>query len=285
MFMTRVACQYAIVRFAPFVETGEFANVGILMMAPKDRFFGFQLETRRFARITRFFRELDRKHYLKAVQNVQAELERVHDVLKAHGFDRRRKFNDVEFAQRLFAEVIRPRESTIRFGEPRVTLAENPAQKLKELFAYYVERNFVTKQYSETLLEKNVRRWLVDAHVADRFQPETVGDEAFPIKFPFVELRDSTPFKIIKPLNLAQAEPRQIIERGGFWAFRLRELRRRHRLPERVLFTVAGPDSPNEARKSAFNDAIQRLEDANVEVVGARERKSIVQFARQQPAA
>ena len=135
------------------------------------------------------------------------------------------------------------------------------------------------------MLEKNVRRWLVDAHVADRFQPETVGDEAFPIKFPFVELRGSTPFKIIKPLNLAQAEPRQIIERGGFWAFRLRELRRRHRLPEHVLFTVAGPDSPDEARKSAFNDAIQRLEDANVEVVGARERKSIVQFARQQPAA
>ena len=127
--MTRVACQYAIVRFAPFVETGEFANVGILMMAPKDRFFGFQLETRRFARITRFFQELDRKHYLKAVQNVQAELERVHNVLKAHGFDRRRKFNDVEFAQRLFAEVIRPRESTVRFGEPRVILAENPTLK------------------------------------------------------------------------------------------------------------------------------------------------------------
>lgn len=281
MIMKRIACQYAIVRFAPFVETGEFANVGVLMMAPNDRFFGFHLETRRFARITRFFEELDRKDYLAVVRNVQAELERVHDVLKAHGFDRRRKFNDVEFAQRLFAEIIRPRESTIRFGEPRVILAENPAQKLKELFAYYVERNFVTKQYKEALLEKNVRRWLVDARVADRFQPETVGDEAFHINFPFVEFRKDTPIKIIKPLNLAQAEPRQIIERGGFWAFRLRELRRRHRLPERVLFTVAGPDEATRARKSAFDDAVNRLEDANIKVVGARERDRIIEFARE----
>lgn len=39
--MTRIACQYAIVRFAPFVETEEFANVGIIMIAPKQRFFGF----------------------------------------------------------------------------------------------------------------------------------------------------------------------------------------------------------------------------------------------------
>ena len=51
--MNKVACQYAIVRFAPFVETGEFANVGIIMMAPKQRFFAFELELKRYKRITR----------------------------------------------------------------------------------------------------------------------------------------------------------------------------------------------------------------------------------------
>lgn len=277
--MKKVACQYAIVRFAPFVETGEFANVGILMMAPQDRFFGFKLETRRFGRITRFFEELDRKHYLKALRRVQAELERVREVLKAHGFDRRRKFNDVEFAQRMFAEIIRPRESTVRFGEPRVVLTENPAQKLQELFGYYVERNFVTRQYREALLEKGVRRWLIDAHVADRFQPQTVGDETFHMNFPFVEQLEDTPIKIIKPLDLAQEEPRRIIERGGIWEIRLRELRKRERLPEQVLFAVAGPERPSKARKSAFRDAVCRLEDADIEVVDAKDRRRIIEFA------
>jgi hypothetical protein len=33
----RYACIYSIVRFAPFVETEEFANVGIVITAPAIR--------------------------------------------------------------------------------------------------------------------------------------------------------------------------------------------------------------------------------------------------------
>ncbi len=64
--MNKIACQYVIVRFAPYVETGEFANVGILMMAPRHGYFGFKLETRRHGRITRFFEELEPKLYREA---------------------------------------------------------------------------------------------------------------------------------------------------------------------------------------------------------------------------
>ncbi len=53
--MTRIACQYAIVRFMPYIETGEFANVGILLWAPKTRYLGFKLLRRKHARITQFF--------------------------------------------------------------------------------------------------------------------------------------------------------------------------------------------------------------------------------------
>jgi len=75
--MNKIACQYAIVRFTPFVETGEFANVGIIMMAPKHRFFGFELETKRYGRITNFFEELDAKVYKKTLHNMKEELERI----------------------------------------------------------------------------------------------------------------------------------------------------------------------------------------------------------------
>lgn len=278
--MRKIACQYAIVRFAPFVETGEFANVGILMMAPKERFFGFKLESRRHGRITRFFEELDRKHFTQALHQVNEELRRVHEVLKGHGFDRRRKVNDVEFARHMFAEVIRPRESIIRFSEPRVVLVDNPKKKLQELFAFYVERNFVTKEYKETILEKGVRKWLVQAQVADRFQRMAVGDDEYQANFPFVEQIEGEPAKIIKPLNLAQDKPSKIIEHGGFWGFRLKELKRRGKLPEKVLFTVAGPEDVDTRRYHAFNEAVDRLEDADVEVVGATERARIIDFAR-----
>ncbi|MGY6588481.1 MAG: DUF3037 domain-containing protein [Wenzhouxiangella sp.] len=278
--MNRIACQYAIVRFAPFVETGEFANVGVLMMAPHDRFFAFKLETRRFARITRFFEQLDRKHYLRALRRLQDELERVHELLKAHGFDRRRKQVDLDLAQRMFTEIIRPRESTVRFSEPRVVLADNPAEKLDELFGFYVERNFVTKEYRERLLEKNVRDWLFQAQIADRFSEQVIGDQAYPQKFPFVEMAETTAVKIIKPLDLGQSEAKGILDRGGIWVYRVQQLRHRGHLPERLLFPVAGPDKPTKLQREAFRESVAQLENAGINVVGADERERILEFAR-----
>ena len=161
--MNKVACQYAIVRFAPFVETGEFANVGIIMMAPKQRFFAFELELKRYGRITRFFEDVDAKLYRKTLYNLKAELERVGDVLKVHGFDKRFKTNDIDFANGLFKEVVRTRETIVRFGEIRTVLTDDPKAKVEELFAFYVGRNFVTKKYQEQLLESKVRKLLYQA--------------------------------------------------------------------------------------------------------------------------
>ena len=96
--MNKIAYQYAIVQFAPFVETGEFANVGIIMIAPKLRFFGFELELKRFKRVTEFFDDVDGKFYRHTLNNLKDELERVAEVLKVHGFDDRLKKNDIDFA-------------------------------------------------------------------------------------------------------------------------------------------------------------------------------------------
>ena len=197
--MNKIACQYAIIRFAPFVETGEFANVGIVMMVPKERYFGFKLETRRFGRITKFFEELEPKLYRQTLFALRDELERVHEVLKAHGFDKRRKSQDIGFAQHLFSEVVRTRESIVRFSEPRIVMVQEPKDKLKELFAYYVERNFVTREYVETRLEKGIRRWLYQMKLGERFQRMTIGDEDYQATFPFVEQVDKRPVKVIKP--------------------------------------------------------------------------------------
>ena len=275
----RTACQYAIVRFAPYVETGEFANVGILMMAPARRYFGFKLQTRRHGRITRFFDELDAKHYREALGSLKEELERVNELLKARGFDKRRKFNDTPFANRVFTEVIRPRESVVRFGEPRVVLAADPKKKLTELFAFYVERNFVTKEYRETVLERNVRRWLDQAQLGDKFRPMPIGDEEYQAKFPFVEMSGDVTRKAIKPLNLAQEKPSSIIEHGGKWWFRLDELQRRGRLPEKVMFAVEAPDSFEVHRHRAYEEIVGRLEAQGAEIAFYRDKEHVLRFA------
>ena len=276
--MKKTPCQYAIVRFAPFIETGEFANVGIIMMAPKARYFGFKLQTRRYGRITNFFKELDAKVFRSAMSDLNDELERIHGMLKAHGFDRRLRENDVEFAKALFVEVLRPRESIVRFSEPRAVLADKPKETLKELFSFYVQRDFVTKEYREKVLEKGMRKLLLQSALGEKFQPERIGDDEFHVAFPFVEMHDELPTKVIKPLNLAQDDSTKILEHGGKWAFRMRELKKRDVLPESVLLAVDGP-AENDRRDNAYREVVEMLSDTGVTVLPYEKQEKILEFA------
>ncbi|ABK43586.1 conserved hypothetical protein [Magnetococcus marinus MC-1] len=277
--MEKIACQYTIVRFAPFVETGEFANVGILMIAPDQRFFAFNLETRRYARITHFFDELDPQIYCASLHALKGEFERVQRLLNDHDFYGRTKNVTADFVREMFGEIVRPREGIIRYAEPRIVLTEDPKQKLNDLFAFYVERNFITKQYEECVLEKGMRKWLSRVQLGDRFHKMPIGDAEYHATFPFVQVDHDTPVKIIKPLHLAQSKPSKIIDHGGTWAFRLTELSRRKTLPEKVLFSVSGPDQMDEKRYAAFEKAVDCLKHTGIEVVNHTNRDRVLAFA------
>ncbi|WP_136630163.1 MULTISPECIES: DUF3037 domain-containing protein [Marinobacter] len=138
--MKRIACQYAIVRFMPYIETGEFANVGILLWAPKTRYLGFKLLRKKHARITQFFEELDRGVYLKTMANLDAELCRVQGMLKGQTAEFGDNDREYGFHKGLFRELIRPRETIVRFSEQRAVLGENPERTMAELYEYYVDR-------------------------------------------------------------------------------------------------------------------------------------------------
>ncbi len=276
--MKKTACQYAIVRFTPFVETGEFANVGIVMMAARDRFFGFKLITNRHARVTHFFEELDPKVFRSTMVALKEELGRTHGMLKQHGFDTPLQTNEAGFADRMFQEIIRPRETIIHYSEPRVVLTLDPEATLQELYGFYVERTFVNKEYQEAILEKGVRALLNQAKIASRFVRAPVGDELYQAVFPFVEQHEGQAVKVIKPLNLMQDRPSKILDHGGQWTFRVHELKKRNVLPKRILFAVDGPNRDG-ARGEAFREVENMLEDAGVTVFPYCEKQKIMDFA------
>lgn len=167
--MKKIPCLYSIVRFAPFVETGEYANVGIVMISPKQRFFDFKLLIQRHARVTHFFEQLEPKMYRATMRNLLEELTRVSDMLHKNGFYGQLDGINETFARGLFGEIVRPRETVIKFSEPRPVLAEDAHATLEELYGYYVDRNFVTREYQEAVLERGLRKWLTNARLGDRF--------------------------------------------------------------------------------------------------------------------
>lgn len=275
--MKKFACQYALLRFRPFVETGEFANVGIALIAPEARFFGFRI-LKRYGRITQFFHQLDRQIYLDGRQLFKEEMDRFALELRRLALDGRKTQPDIVLARNLFAEVVRPREAMLQFADQRVVLAEDPKAKLLQLFDHYVERNFATKEYQERLLENNVRKLLFNAQVGARYQREKVGTENFAVNFPFVDMVEGKAERVIKPLYLAQGDSTKILTHGGQWVDKVRRLRKRNALPPKVLFPVTQP-AANTKPYHAFQEIRQDLLAENVQVVAADDERQILKFA------
>ena len=271
------ACAYSIVQFRPFVETGEFANVGVVLLCAEGRYVNFKL-LKRYARVTQFFKELDAAVYLRAMQMFKDEMTRFCSVLKREALDGRKRSADVTLAEHAFAELTRPREGLLRFSEPRLALADNPATKLDDLYDFHVGRNFATPEYQERLLENHIGKLLRHAHL--NFVSAKVGDEHFNIRFPFVRLNAQEQAQaIIKPLYLAQEEPTKIITKGGSWVDRIERLKRRGNLPHQVLFALSAPPESAEKRYSAFLEIRDDLEKKGVSIVPANDDAHILQFA------
>lgn len=274
--MKKFACQYAIVRFLPYLETGEFANVGIVMMCHDAGYFDFKMLTR-VRRITSFFEELDAGIYRRATKDFKLELKRISNWIDPN----QRNTRDDELARHLFAELTRPREAMIRFDNVRVVLSDDPAQQLEDLFGHYVERNFSTKAYQEQLLEKTVRKVLVDAKLNKQYLPETLGDvTTYHAKLPFVHREDHRVVKAIKPLFLAHEDPAQIYDHGWAWLGKIEKLRTLHLLPEQVLFPVQGPIEVDGERFAMFKEITNKMAVKDVVVVPSLQIEKIVEFAQ-----
>jgi hypothetical protein len=137
------ACHYTLVRFMPFVETGEFANVGVVLMSPSARFFGFKLVQDTNVRVTNFFQRLDGKVFGSVLRLAQEELRRVEDEFKRMSSNQPPQAFKKESALALWSELTKPLATILRTSEPRLVMASDPRMKLDELFALYVERDAI----------------------------------------------------------------------------------------------------------------------------------------------
>lgn len=275
--MKRVACRYSIIRFLPYQETGEFANIGIVLTCPETSYFDFKLQSRRYSRITDFFAELDSKVYLESIKLFAQELKRIQDFVCDQKLD-------AEGVRNIFQSLTHPREAIVQLTESRPRLCEEPEKMLDQLFRYYVEREFSTHEYRDTVVLRRVKT-LVDSLKLERpFKAVTLGDEFVSAHFPLVQYapkKDAEKVdKIIKPFALNHGEPSKIIQHGAVWADRIKRLRKQPGvMPKNILFAVEGPSQAQSSKcKIAFDSICEELRE-QVVVVPSCDKEKIAEFA------
>ena len=264
--MTHVA-RYSIIRFLPYAETEEFANVGIVMFAPTARYFDFQLSNK-WRRLSGFFDKLDRRVFAQGVAAFSEELARTRDMAGQ------------ESAQRVFDDLLRPREALFRFSGVRAVMAESPQTKLNELFDHYVEHDFVTPEYQEKLIEKEVRGVLRREGLGDRFHRTKLGAGALQFGVPFAELdADGKALRVIKPMHLAYDDPLRILDHGNQWLGRLRHLERVNAMPKSLLLAVTEPPADTE-RFGAFEEVRRDLVNLGAMFAASNDEQALLHFAQ-----
>lgn len=274
--MKGLACQYAIIRFLPYAETGEFANVGVVLACPATGFLDARLlPTKNTRRITDFFDQLDKGIYRDALRYLNDELKRIREFV-ADGAGA----GGANFVQNVFGGLTKPREALLRYGDTRVVLADDPQVTLEKLFARFVERDFADKAYHEKLqLTRNVRDALMRAEVGQHYKLQTIGNDFVHAQVPFVHMRDDRPVAAIKPLYLGKEDPNQVLEVGGHWLERVRRLARHNVLPN-MMIAVRRPDDHAERAGQAADEIIEDFRKQGVVVATAADTKAIKDFAR-----
>ena len=124
---TQAACNYALLRFMPYPQTGEVVNVGVVVNCLQPCFLHFMAEERMPERVKALFPQQDEGVFEAAVAAVRKDVERIHA-----------RIRDPKACQIAFNELVRPRENTFRFGEVRTALTGDPQNFHEELFRRYV---------------------------------------------------------------------------------------------------------------------------------------------------
>ena len=271
--MRKLACHYAIVRFLPYPETGEFANVGVVVACPETGAFEYKLLRRKFGRVTKFFDEIGDKVCSHSLALFDKELSRIRSSVN----ERQHSSEDL---RSLFKVLVHPREAIVRFSESGVRLSDNPAEMVESLFQFYVERNFVTQEYKEKELVQRVRNVVQGLKLSRPFRQKSIGDELAQASFPLVQMGEDKPIKVIKPFFLAQNAPSKIIAHGGAWVDKVQRLRRRRLLPEATLFAIDGTGENEGNRFLAYQEICEDLERLDVQVIRSFQEQKIIDFAQ-----
>ena len=275
--MKPLACRYSIIQFVPYVETGEFANIGIVLTCPQTGYFNFLLQDKKSKRVTDFFEAIDRNYYRKALKAVEEELMRMRAF--AYQMDLEAK---PEAIRGLLNALAQPREAIVRFSAIRVLLTKDPMQELKEKFDHYVDHSFATAEYVENTMNSQLRGLLAGLQLIAPFKPARIGNETVNAKFDFVQTIDSKHHKVIKALNLSQKDTNDIAAHGDVWIGKICRLKRFQELPREVLINVAIPDASDVARYAVSQEIIHELKSQDILVVqgyGQKAQETIRVFA------
>jgi len=246
---------YSVIRFRPLLETGEFANVGIVALSAESGTIKYKLAHRRFRRVTQFFDNVSASVYSDTMDLLREKLADVSS--RAQMFTRS--------SDALFQSVVGIREGVITFSDVRSIVSPDLETAVEISFDRLVRRNVDSYEYREVGIVKSIKNDLKRLNIKS-FTSKYIDDELMPVKLPLVSEGSET--FVIKPMAFDQKTTISIIDHANLWTDRFMYFIGKGRLrEENVLIPVDMPKCEDDLMMEASLYARHKIGELPVKIV------------------
>jgi len=252
--------SYVILHYVHDVVSGEFANVGIVLVAPKIRFAG-ALCTNRYQRVSQFFQGASGKHVRDVNSYIQGRIDEISERLASNFAQSSFPRDASEFAQ----QVLPKDDSSFQTSELRGGIADASGMEgvLEEVFDRFVERYEKTQERrtrTDDEIWRPFKRALDTKRLSAYLKPHL-------LKAPHCEFEFKRAFKngrlhICQPISFDLASEDQVSEKALLWFGRIEQLRESTEA-FKAYFLLGKPS--DSALAPAFKDAEEILREVHTE--------------------
>ena len=238
-----------ILRYVHDVVTGEFANIGVVLYAPDQRFLEARFATS-YERLNAIFLKIDHLHFRALMRYMANRFEQLGGEIR-DGLH----IAPVNALSEIVKQVLPPDDSSLQWSQQGGGITDDPARVLGELYKRFVERfiaGAAQVSRSDEEIAKPFKAKL--GKTAEKLAEKTIETKDYQYDFQFAWKNDI--WHLYEPVSFDLVDPGSIREKANKWLGRgvaLHDAREKFK----IHFLLGEPQQ--DETKKAFENAIHLL--------------------------
>jgi hypothetical protein len=239
-----------ILRYVHDVVTGEFANIGVVLYAPDQRFLEARFATS-YERLNAIFLKIDHLHFRALMRYMANRFEELSGELR-DGLH----VQPVNALSEIVKQVLPPDDSSLQWSQQGGGITDDPARVLGELYKRMVERFIAGATQVSRTDDEIVKPFKARlGKVITKLSEKTIETKDY--QYDFNLAWKNNIWHLYEPVSFDLVDPNSIREKANRWLGRgvaLNDAKERFK----IHFLLGEPSQPD--NKQAFENALHLLQ-------------------------
>src|SRR5437868_3163652 len=239
-----------ILRYVHDVVTGEFANIGVVLYAPDQRFLEARFATS-YERLNAIFLKIDHLHFRALMRYMANRFEELGAEIR-DGLT----VPPVNALPEIVKQVLPPDDSSLQWSQQGGGITDDPARALGDLYKRMIER-FIADATQISRSDEDIAKPFKNklGKAAEKLSEKTIETRDYKYEFRFAWKNEL--WHLYEPVSFDLVDPNSIREKANRWLGRgvaLNEARERFK----IHFILGEPRQAE--TKEAFENALHLLQ-------------------------